>query len=631
MAAIAGVFALYNERGLSEAAQQRYALLLQKLSANTQVLKQRSDSTEQVLKQRSDSTEQKPSHCQQQGDYKLSYVPTGMAYEAMVSGQPWNDRDLQLLFDGRLHPSCKDELCRDLQLPANCKTLALIVALWRRYGANGLLRLEGSYRLLLFDSAKQTLILQRDLLSDRALYFRTADDAVYIASSPLALWQGHVDESAIASAFAFDMQVAERSIYAGVDVLQAGQQLSFSNGTPREQRQVFTASAQRCSDAEHIEHVRAALQTSARDHLADSDSGSLALSLSGGVDSNLVYAFCNQQLRERGQAPMAAASWSLASIPDSHEQLFAAEHAKAWRAKLISLQAEHFAPLSGQRRASEDHFLASPYRELKQALALEAKAHGVSRMFNGNFGDVLFLPRDENIADALLTREFKGLGAELLTRFSARPLLWRDPALRRCVRRALGLKVADQFSPAELTRDALRLLQMSGASQLDEGLPSTSFATRKFLYQLNFSAFAGLGASGEDEFAQAIGVEQVSPLRHRAVLRAMLALPWRLHNPQGISKAAFRTLLPKEVPLSIAQRAKASSLQPFFDAAINGPAASRVRRLLQANDADWPRFYQRSAIESYLRDTHRSDAASAKIWMCIAYELWRVRMGLRAE
>ncbi len=607
MAAIAGVVALNHDQVLNETTKHQHMLAVQKLKPTNRPVSP-------------------PTHANDL-HFCISHVPSDMPYEAQAFGQPWCDHGLCIVFDGRLHPSCALKLQQDLRLPAHCKALPLIAALWQRYGAAGLLRLEGSYRLVLFERATHTLILQRDLLSDRSLYFSVDRDLLHFSSNPRSLWTGQVNDEAIARTFGFDLSVREQSVYAGIEVVQAGQQLCFASGRRKDQWQAFFAPMEHCSDAEHIEHVRAALQLAVRDHLAESSSASLAMSLSGGVDSNLVYAVCNQELRAQGHAPMAAASWSLASIVESHELPYAAEHAQAWQATLISIKAENFAPLSGRRRASEDHFLASPYRELKDGLAQAVFEQGITRMFNGNFGDLLFLPREENLADAIAARDFIGLGKEMLVGLRAQ-LPWRDAAVRRLLRRSLGLGTADQTVPSELTiaaRDYLPLTSTS-VSQFQPALQ-----TRQFLYQLNFSGFASLGASGEDEFAQAIGVEQVSPLRHRAVLRAMFGLPWRMHHPRGNSKAVFRALMPASVPTRIAHRAKSSSLQPFFDAAISGLAAPLVEHLLHSKDSDWPRFYQRAMIDAHLQNRQRRDAASAKIWLCLAYELWRMQVGLRAS
>ena len=109
----------------------------------------------------------------------------------------------------------------------------------------------------------------------------------------------------------------------------------------------------------------------------------------------------------------------------------------------------------------------------------------------------------------------------------------------------------------------------------------------------------------------------------------MLSLPVHLSQRRGESKWILREAMRVTIPEEIRARPKSSSLQPFFDAAIAGPARAQTEALLFSADADWPRFYQTAIVKGIFESKQRSDADSAKLWRCMGYELWRIARGLR--
>jgi asparagine synthase (glutamine-hydrolysing) len=105
--------------------------------------------------------------------------------ESFDTVQPGADElGTRVVFDGRLDN--RDELRARLNVTSNSDT-ALLLAAYRRYGQNLAAELNGDYALALFDPKQKRLLLARDVVGTRPLYYAQVKGVLAFASEIKAL------------------------------------------------------------------------------------------------------------------------------------------------------------------------------------------------------------------------------------------------------------------------------------------------------------------------------------------------------------------------------------------------------------------------------------------------------------
>ncbi len=574
----------------------------------------------------------------------LIWLNAGTPNDALVDGQPWVDRDLWIAFDGALHN--RAALSAEFKLPAETRVLALLVNGWRRLGVKLAARLEGNFALVVVDFAQRKALFARDPLGARALHYRwdaaTANTPACLRFAseqhPLAARaqvNSTPNDAAIAHYFAYARVPAAQTFFAGVQTLPAGATAVLLDGkfAVTEHDFVVPAPIRKISDADAIFELRHLLDAAVAAHTPSA--GRLGISLSGGLDSNALFAICAQQLPAR---QLCALSWRFDQHTQCDEAQFSAQHASERSVERVQFAADALhvfcdgAGVQRLRPVSLNTPRANIYRELKSTLYAHAAAAGARTVFNGAFGDHLFIDANEWLSDALARRDFAPIFPEVFWRLKREPRLWRDASVRRMLRRTLAMSRLPT-PMAELTPFAKSQLHACG-----DALESQVHGLRARQLELCFAGGAQFAASGEAEFAERFAIDLCTPYRSPALLRFMLTLPVHLTHRRGVSKWILREAMRGQMPEMIRVRPKSSSLQPFFDAALAGPARAHAHDLLFSAAADWPRFYHRSMITALFESrgsgtagesVDRTDSQSAMLWTCLGYELWRQAHGWR--
>jgi len=105
--------------------------------------------------------------------------------ESFDTVQPGSDElGVRVVFDGRIDN--RDELRARIKLASNSDT-ALLLALYRRYGQNMAAELNGDYALALFDPTERRLLLARDIVGTRPLYYARVKDVLVFATEIKAM------------------------------------------------------------------------------------------------------------------------------------------------------------------------------------------------------------------------------------------------------------------------------------------------------------------------------------------------------------------------------------------------------------------------------------------------------------
>ncbi|MCC6320126.1 MAG: asparagine synthase (glutamine-hydrolyzing) [Phycisphaerales bacterium] len=204
------------------------------------------------------------------------------------NGELYNDREL------------RDELGREtggwggggaFRTSCDTETLLHVMARW---GTEGVSRLRGMFAFALVDQVRRTLVLTRDPLGIKPLYYKASEREIVFASEPAPIME-YADapprpDMVAASAYMTTIRTTldDRTLFEGVRCVRPGESIEFrlDGAEPVMRRhQVSTASAA-SGNMHREESVREVVADSIGRHLR-SDVATCCL-LSGGLDSSII-------------------------------------------------------------------------------------------------------------------------------------------------------------------------------------------------------------------------------------------------------------------------------------------------------------------------------------------------------
>ena len=184
----------------------------------------------------------------------------------------------------------------------------VIVHAWEQWGEDAFARMNGQWAVALWDATRRRLVLSRDRVGVRPLYFAEHGDRLWFGSEIKALFAAAptmpraFDPDGIDETFTFWTAVAPRTVFRGVSELEPGHTRGYQlgDGAPVVTDRAYFTPRYRTREhggddgfmgslADAQEAVRVALEqaTALRMLRADVDVGSY---LSGGLDSSLIAA-----------------------------------------------------------------------------------------------------------------------------------------------------------------------------------------------------------------------------------------------------------------------------------------------------------------------------------------------------
>jgi asparagine synthase (glutamine-hydrolysing) len=215
--------------------------------------------------------------------------------------QPLGNEDgsIQVVFNGEIYNYQglrSDLIARGHQLRTNSDT-EVLVHLYEEEGERLVDRLRGMFAFAIWDAPRKRLLLARDRLGIKPLYF-AHDGEKFLFGSELKALLAHpgvprsVDPAALEDYLAYGMVSGERSIFRGIRKLLPGHTLLVQPGdwdrSPHRYWHVQRDPDESRSPEDWQEAIRAKVQEAVKLHLiADVPVGAF---LSGGVDSSVVVA-----------------------------------------------------------------------------------------------------------------------------------------------------------------------------------------------------------------------------------------------------------------------------------------------------------------------------------------------------
>ena len=520
----------------------------------------------------------------------------------------------------------------------------VIVHLYEEYGADCVRHLRGMFAFAVWDRRTRSLLLGRDRLGKKPLYYAVRDGTLWFGSEVRALLEDPdirraADHSAIDAYLQLQYVPDPSSAFAGISRLPAAHTLTWAEGRTKLERYwelSYSTPDESMGRDEACERIRHGLMEATRLRLrSDVPLGAF---LSGGVDSSAVVAamarlaqgkvktfsigFENPEFDERPAARLVAemygtehhefvvgaglAGRTIGEIAWRYGEPFA-DHSAIPTLQLADLTSRHVKVALNGDGGDESFAGYSRYRAARIASRLSRLPAPARRAAMASLRVAARTPsrhtprqRLERMADSVLADGGGRFGAWLA--FFSRPQLDElyTPEFR------------DSLQPFSVSGLIDEKLDRSDATSLTESLLDADIQTYlvgDLLVKMDISTMAH-------------SLEARSPLLDHEYMEMTAALPDRLklgqRDPKHLFKRAVRPLLPRQV----LRRPKMGFTIPLADW-FRGELRDLPRDVLLDPVATDRAIFRPDAIQGLIDDhvSGRADHAN-RLWALVQLELW---------
>jgi asparagine synthase (glutamine-hydrolysing) len=522
------------------------------------------------------------------GHRRLSVID--LAGGAQPMRAPGQD-DVVLTFSGEIYnfTELRHELAaRGHEFMTRSDTEVLLHG-YLEWGADCVRRLNGMFAFGVWDGRRQELLLARDRLGVKPLYYAARPDGVLFGSEPKTIlahpeFRAEIDSEGLAELFSqVGTGTPGHGVYRGLAEVRPGTLVVVGRGRTRES--VYW----RLEARDHADDLASTAGT-VRELLADivhrqtvADVPLCSL-LSGGLDSSVVSALAADSLRRRDRAKLATFSVDFtgsadAFTPDqlrpSHDEPFARAAAEyiGSRHSTITLEADdlvtaQWAPLAAHDLPTFGDMYVSFVllcREISKQSTVALSGEAADEVFGGypwyHVPALLAAP----------TFPWAARGS------------W-EPLLRPDVRARIRLReyAADRYAQA-----LAEVPRLAGESREDRRI-------REILY-LGLTRWLPFLLDRKDRLSMATGLEIRVPFTDHRLVEYVWNVPWSMKEAGGIEKGLLRTAADGLLPDDLLRRRKSiypGAADPAYERAID----AQLRRLLTQPDAPLFDLISREAL-----------------------------------
>jgi asparagine synthase (glutamine-hydrolysing) len=237
------------------------------------------------------------------GHRRLSIVDLGGGRQPMAN----EDDSVWIVFNGEIynHSELRPMLEERGHRYRSSSDTETIIHLYEEFGPRGVERLRGMFAYAIWDGRRQRLVIARDRLGIKPLYYVIKDDgSLYFASEIKALVEARairpeLNYNALADYAANRYTSGEETLFDGVKRLLPGHTLVWSDGEVEIERYwdlSFTKPEERLNEAQYVERFSELFRECVASHLmADVP---LGMFLSGGIDSSAIAAVMSRLVKE---------------------------------------------------------------------------------------------------------------------------------------------------------------------------------------------------------------------------------------------------------------------------------------------------------------------------------------------
>jgi len=533
-----------------------------------------------------------------------------------------------LVFDGIVQN--RKELLHSLKISsAESSDVAIVAAGLSQRGSEFIKQIVGSFALVWWDQFRRRLILARDHIGSRPLYYRTTGQRIRFASEISVLLDGStaVDDEYIAG-FLGAGPKTDRTPYRHVKAVKPATIIEIDRNGLK---------AFRFWDLSNIKSITYATDQAYEEHfqtlalksissVLERSNGPVFGELSGGLDSTAIVCLADEVTARLGQSPIETLSRVHDDSRTSDEREYI-QLVEELRAKLgIHIREEDFPILSA---TNSEPSINGPnpfycFAEYHHAVCRILARKGVRTLLSGKGGDQILGGNPSGVpelADLLARGRFLSFARQLQSWSLAShgPSL---PLLSQSVKSALAAYAPRLFSGPTYT--APKWI----AEPFREKIYACSFAETDgpFRYPSDLDQTAGFSsvvASISAQYRRQWGKINVSyPWLYRPLVEFMQAIPFVQRVRPGQTRSLMRRSLQSRLPARIAQRRGKRSPTEALVRAIRREFP-RLQALFDEPLMTAYGYGDRSGLQATLhRAREGTDLTTLSIVMAISLEVW---------
>lgn len=527
------------------------------------------------------------------------------------AAQPMHDKTNGnwIVFNGSIYNY--PELRRELQALGHefnsSGDTEVILRAYGQWGEGFVSRLSGMFAFAIWDAADRSILLGRDRMGIKPLYYSLDGEALRWASNTQALLASggmdtRIDPVAVHHQLTLHASVpAPHTLLRGIRKLEPGHTLRIAAGRePRKQRywQLSAAPAAPRSDSEWHEAVHEALRIAVKRRLdiADVPVGVL---LSGGLDSSILVGL----LAEAGATNLQTFTVGFEDQPEERGNEF------------------EFADMVAERYGTRHHQFHVPNNELMRRLP-EAVA-AMSEPMVGQDAAAFYLLSERVSQEVKVVQS--GQGADEV--FGG--YFWYPE-----MHEAAGEPDLTRFSSRYFDRDHSEWLQMINPAYHTDGDVSSAHIEgllaqygegeyiNRVLAMDTGSLIIDDPVKRVDNMTMAFGLEARVPFLDHELVELVAGMPARLKLAQG-GKSLLKDISRGIVPDAIIDRPKAYFPVPALKF-VRGEVLDFMRDILNADACRQRGLYNRAYVDKLLAepDQHFTQLQGSKLWHLALLELW---------
>ena len=565
------------------------------------------------------------------------------------------DRTIWISYNGEIynHADLRRELEASGHRYRTHSDTETIVHAYEQWGDACVERFRGMFAFAIWDSLRCRLLLARDRLGIKPLYWARAGDRLLFASEIKAILETglvtpEANQEALPELLATRYVSGSQTLFRGVHKLLPGHVMVFENGEVRE-RQYWdvplagadgegngdgVASAQ--GDTEVVARFRELLEESVRLRLMSDVP--LGVFLSGGIDSSVVAAIMASQIDRPVEAFSVAFADRAFSELQYSRQVAASISANAHE---VVIDERDFFGAPPQLVWHEDEPIAHPSSVPLYFVSRLAREH-VTVVLTGEGSDEL-LAGYGKYPRALWNWRLGGAYSKVVPAALRSAVAERIvPGLPAAMRRYAGRSfLAVGHTPADAFFDNFAAIPLAAQRRLLSPRLAAA-ATPEAAYSASLEWFGRAGRASlldrvlytdiktylvellmkQDQMSMAASIESRVPFLDHVLVEYAARLPaaWKLNgfSTKRVLREAARGLLPRE----ILERPKMGFPVPFGQW-LRGPWAGIVRDVLFDRRSRERGIIDTAAVETLVKDHEagRHDGTDA-IWSLLNLELW---------
>jgi len=572
------------------------------------------------------------------GHRRLAIVDVALGHQPMTN----EDESIWITYNGEIynHAALRPGLeARGHVYRTHCDT-ETILHTYEEDGDRCVERLQGMFAFALWDRKRRRLLLARDRLGIKPVYYAMTNRELLFASEIKALFAGDgmrpaLNRDVLPELLATRYVTGEETLFQGVKALPPGHTLSWSAEEGLTKRRYWSLPPPRPDGAaglsEHAAELRTRLEGVVRSHLMSDVP--LGLFLSGGIDSTGIAALMAPMLKE----PIR--SFAVAyKEPEANEGNYARLAARAVGAehREALVTAEEFLRELPRLIWHEDKPIAFPSSVSLYFVARLARDH-VKVVLTGEGADELFLGYNRYrvtawnqrlgtafsaVTPAALRRAIARLTTRLprpARRYAARSFLALPVGLRHLFHE--NFAVFSETSRGQLFRNPelraanpfAKHLAISGEDVGDVLDAMSRSDLQTYLVELLMK---------QDRMSMAASIESRVPFLDHELVEHVVALPDRLKVRGWETKLVLRESLKSLIPREILERPKMGFPVPLARW-LRGPMRHAAEELVAGPRALDRGIFEPDMMRRLLRE-HTTGTANHddRLWLLMNLELW---------